>query len=26
VPRDPEEVRELAGYGMLPCHGQWKWG
>jgi hypothetical protein len=26
VPRDPEEVAELAGYGMMPCHDQWKWG
>jgi hypothetical protein len=25
VPRDAEEVAELAGYGMLPCHEQWKW-
>jgi hypothetical protein len=25
VPRDPEEVAELAGYGMLPCHDLWKW-
>jgi len=26
VPRDPEEVAELAGYGMLPCHAEWRWG
>ncbi len=26
VPRDAEEVAELFGYGMLPCHEHWKWG
>lgn len=26
VPRDAEEVGELFGYGMLPCHGEWQWG
>ena len=26
VPRDAEEVAELVGYGMLPCHQHWKWG
>jgi hypothetical protein len=25
VPRDREEVEELAGYGMLPCHASWRW-
>jgi Fe-S-cluster containining protein len=23
VPRDAEEVRELLGYAMLPCHAAW---
>jgi Fe-S-cluster containining protein len=23
VPRDAEEVRELVGYEMLPCHAAW---
>jgi len=23
VPRDAEEVAELLGYEMLPCHGEW---
>jgi hypothetical protein len=26
VPRDAEEVAELAGYQMLPCQREWKWG
>jgi hypothetical protein len=26
VPRDAEEVAELDGYQMLPCHREWKWG
>jgi hypothetical protein len=26
VPRDAEEVAELVGYQMLPCHREWKWG
>jgi len=26
VPRDAEEVAELVGYEMLPCHQEWKWG
>jgi hypothetical protein len=26
VPRDPEEVREMLGYEMLPCHKEWAWG
>jgi hypothetical protein len=26
VPRDAEEVAELVGYDMLPCHREWKWG
>jgi Fe-S-cluster containining protein len=26
VPRDMEEVEELFGYEMLPCHGEWQWG
>jgi hypothetical protein len=26
VPRDAEEVEELVGYEMLPCHQEWSWG
>jgi hypothetical protein len=26
VPRDREEVDELVGYEMLPCHAEWQWG
>jgi len=26
VPREAEEVAELFGYGMLPCHEEWTWG
>jgi Fe-S-cluster containining protein len=26
VPRDAEEVEELVGYEMLPCHQEWAWG
>ena len=25
VPRDPEEVEEMASDDMLPCHASWKW-
>jgi Fe-S-cluster containining protein len=25
VPRDDEEVAEMAELGMLPCHRAWKW-
>ena len=25
VPRDAEEVDELIGFEMLPCHREWKW-
>ncbi|HMI87302.1 MAG TPA: hypothetical protein VK550_24610 [Polyangiaceae bacterium] len=26
VPRDAEEVSEMVGYDMLPCHEEWQWG
>ena len=26
VPRDAEEIAELVGYEMLPCHEHWKFG
>jgi hypothetical protein len=26
VPRDAEEVAELLGYEMLPCHREWSFG
>jgi hypothetical protein len=25
VPRDPEEVEEMAGDDMMPCHASWRW-